>query len=366
MAPSILTVAALVVTLNAVPNEPLAKSFVSTSGWTGGDGAYSAPLSKSRSLWLFGDSFIGRIHKGARQQAEFVNNTAGWLDQTPNGAYKFKYFWKRKADQAQSLLEPEAAKAYYWPSGMALSANKLALFCKVIVNKPGEDNTGFGFDWIGQELVLVENATDAPTQWRYKRVQLPGGEAEIMPGAACMVEGTHTFVYGTKKSVGGSAHKCVLMRIPTASLLAGDISKFEYWSSASGNSDKADWSAVPVAPVELFDGAPEMSVSRVEGLPGFWCVYSENGLGANILVRHADRPEGPWSEPMIAYRAPEAIRDKTLNCYGAKHHPELAREPRTMVVTYCLNPGGMAAHRTQPFVYFPRAVTISITPRTAQ
>ena len=33
--------------------------FPYASGWLGGDGAYSIPLSPTRTLWLFGDTFIG-------------------------------------------------------------------------------------------------------------------------------------------------------------------------------------------------------------------------------------------------------------------------------------------------------------------
>src|SRR5512135_69971 len=35
--------------------------FQRTSGWTGGDGAYSAALGNDRFLWLFGDSLIGEV-----------------------------------------------------------------------------------------------------------------------------------------------------------------------------------------------------------------------------------------------------------------------------------------------------------------
>jgi hypothetical protein len=368
MAPSILPaiiLSSVLVALNAVPvtvatatpNVALTKAFISTSGWTGGDAAYSVALTRRRSLWLFGDSFIGNISNGARCRMDMVHNTAGWLDESDNGTMKFRYFYPQKNGQPISLLAPSDSKSYYWPSAMALlEGGKLALFQKVIVSKPGDD-TGFGFDWVAQELTLVENANAQPTSWRYHRIKLPGGEANIMPGSACMVEGEYTYVYGTLKS--GDSHPAVLMRIPSADLARGDISRFEYWTAQSA------WSRVPLDPATLFQGAPEMSVSRISGLPGFWAVYTENGLSARIMLRHADRPEGPWSDASVIYNCPEAVRDPKLACYGAKHHPELAHQPRTLVITYCLNPGGMSAHRSQPFAYFPKAVTITLSPKPA-
>lgn len=340
--------------VKAVPNTALTQAFIRTEGWTGGDAAYSAPLTKRLSIWLFGDTFIGAIKDGARTKMEMVHNTAAQLSFAPSGNLSFRYFYKVKDGKPTALLEPEDKKAYYWPSGMAfLKCDCLAIFCKVVVDKPGDDS-GFGFDWIGQELVLLHDAMEWPNEWKYQRVALPGGEADILPGSACLLDGDYAYVYGTLKNA--TSHPAVLMRIPQDALACAKVSQFEYWTDAG-------WSKVPLHPATLFDSAPEMSVSRIDGLPGFWAVYSENGLSPRIMLRHSDRPEGPWSAASIIYECPEAIRNPKLACYGAKHHPELARDPRTLVITYCLNPGPLSAHRTQPFDYFPKAVTVTLTPK---
>jgi hypothetical protein len=346
---------ALALTLHALPNPGLQKAFVNTSGWTGGDAAYSVKLSSHRSLWLFGDSLIGRIDKGVRTKMDMINNSAAWLDQDSIGAFKAQWFWKKSPHcaQAASLLSPKDSHAYYWPSAVLQNSGKLAIFCKVVKNIPG-DKTGFGFDWFAEDLILVENATDAPTKWRTQTLPLPGGEVQILPGAAAVEYGDFSYIYGTRKQ--NNVHNVVLMRVPTSELYSGRQPKFQFWSERR-------WLPDPLEATTLFAGAPEMSVSRVDGLPGFWCVYSENGLSPRIMLRHADRPEGPWSEPTLAYTAPEPLHDASIFCYGAKHHPELAREPRTLVITYCLNLEQSSRHRTRPFVYFPRALTLQVTPR---
>lgn len=352
---------------SAVPNEKLSATFVNLSGWTGGDAAYSIPLSKSRSLWTFGDSFIGRISNGVRSELSMVHNSAAWVDSRNNGSYKATFFWRQRASKPASLIDPSAPlKAYYWPGGMASLGSKLALFCKVVVDKPANDS-GFGFDWFDQELVLVEDAaTTMPSDWKYTRHKLPGGELSIMPGAGCMIVDDFVYVYSTRKD-NPNPHNCVLMRIRASELAKPDVSKFEYWvhkhTSDGRPLEDGEWSQEPLYPMTLFNrAAPEMSVSPVAGLPGYFAVYTEHGLGANIMMRHALKPEGPWSEPVLLYQAPEAVRNPKLLCYGAKHHPELATADRTLVITYCLNPGPLAAHRTQPMLYFPRAVTVTLKP----
>lgn len=341
----------------AIPNAAVTSAFLNFDGWTGGDAAYSVPVTKSRSLWLFGDTFIGKIQNGVRMKATMVHNTAAWLDRRSNGSYKTRYFWRTDSGRPAALVQPEGpTKAYYWPSGMALVGNKLALFCKLVVDKPGDDS-GFGFDWVAQELVLVDNpAPTEPCNWTYKPFKLPGGEAAIMPGSACLAVDEYTYVFSTIEEK--SNRPCVLMRIPSSDLAKADVSKFQYWV------DKGEWTNYPSAPpVRLFEhAAPEMSVSKVAGLPGYWAVYSEDGLSPNILLRHAPKPEGPWSDPLLLYRAPEALRDPKLLCYGAKHHPELSSVDRTLLITYCLNPGPLSAHRTQPLAYFPKAITVTLKP----
>ncbi|MGH9529142.1 MAG: hypothetical protein ACRD2S_04400, partial [Terriglobales bacterium] len=44
--------------------------FSYTDGWLGADDAYSIPLASSKSLWLFGDTFVGNSDTKLRSQAK--------------------------------------------------------------------------------------------------------------------------------------------------------------------------------------------------------------------------------------------------------------------------------------------------------
>jgi len=43
--------------------------FETTEGWVGGDGAYTVDLGETRTLWLFGDSLMGRVTGGQAHSA---------------------------------------------------------------------------------------------------------------------------------------------------------------------------------------------------------------------------------------------------------------------------------------------------------
>ena len=51
--------------------------FTRTNGWIGGDGAYSVTLSPERTVWLFSDTWLGRVEHGRRTNAVLVNNSVG-------------------------------------------------------------------------------------------------------------------------------------------------------------------------------------------------------------------------------------------------------------------------------------------------
>jgi hypothetical protein len=100
-----------------------------------------------------------------------------------------------------------------------------------------------------------------------------------------------------------------------------------------------------------------MSVGRVRGIDGLVAVYQPLGISKDIQLRHASRPEGPWSEPVKAYRCPE---EGKVFVYAAKFHPELATRPGQIIVTYCRNIGDLGEHARQPNLYVPQGVEVQL------
>jgi hypothetical protein len=104
-----------------------------------------------------------------------------------------------------------------------------------------------------------------------------------------------------------------------------------------------------------------LSVAPVRGLSGFVATYTRFGLGPEIVVRHASRPEGPWSAPLTVYRCPPA--GEKVFFYGAKAHPDLATRDGQLVLTYCQNVGDLGEHMRRPEVYVPQGVEMTLQAR---
>lgn len=344
---------------SAVPDNAWTTRFFSSSGWTGGDADYSMPLTATRSLWVFGDSFVGTISNGRRNAPVMVHNSAAWLD---TGAVPH-FFWNRKQPPTALVQPPVPEKGYYWPGAIVASAGKIALFCKRVEDTTGVQN-GFGFEWVGQDLVLVDNPPAQPARWRTRSLPLDLHDGTIFPGAAAVALGDFVYVFSTLHGKGESAHPAVLQRISPADLAAGNISQFQYWCADPAVPQGGNWLSKPHRPIVLFaDAAPEMSVSPIKGLSGLWAVYSPHGLSADIFARHADRPEGPWSEPKLLYHCPEPDSDGQVFCYGAKAHPELSENDGELIISYCANLKDFAQHATKPLVYFPHFIRVQLAPR---
>jgi hypothetical protein len=88
-------------------------------------------------------------------------------------------------------------------------------------------------------------------------------------------------------------------------------------------------------------------------------VQNEPNLGARILVRFADRPEGPWSEGVEVYTCPEPAADKRLMVYSAKAHPEIeSGGADELLVTYCVNSTDFQHMLGNARLYRPRLVRV--------
>lgn len=352
------------------PFPALSNLFVQQNGWTGADGAYSIALDSGRTLWLFGDTWIGRISGGRRLDSAMTNNSAAWQSLPPLSS-PLKFFWLTDRGKPLSLLAPDRPDAWYWPGDGVVMDGRLYLFCMVVERRPNK-KPPFEFEVIARELLKIENPFDDPRQWRSKKVALPADARGIQLGVSCLLLDQFLYVYGSLERSTESAgkHPIVLARIDKQRLANMDMTGWQYWCTVpeARSADQGQWLSEPAKPAVVFpDGAPEMTVCPLKGSHSLIACYTAFGLSDEIRLRQALRPEGPWSRPTVAYRCPEA--GKKVLTYSAKAHPELSNREGELVITYCRNLAGtIDEHFRHPHVYRPRAIIIRLqepAPETA-
>lgn len=336
------------------PDKVLSALFNYTNGWAGADAAYSIPLNKMQTLWLFGDTFIGEIKDNKRVNTTMINNTVG-VQNIGASQDRINFYWNKEKDKPLSIFQSANKEAWFWPGDGACLNKRLYLFLHQIKRKPGDDSA-WGFIEDRDSLACVSNPEAPPTEWKYTQSLMPEG---VHWGNAVLPDGDWLYVYCSypKAAKGFFKHPLILARIQKNQLSGSSKKEWQYWCK-NPNSSAGIWKNSAENPLIIFqDGAPELSVCRVPGKTGFYAVYFPGGLGPNIVLRHADRPEGPFGDAQAIYQCPE---DKKIFVYSAKAHPELARKDGELPITYCRNTESLKDNFDNADIYVPRGVRLNL------
>lgn len=348
--------------------ESWSSGFTRTSGWTGADGAATIPLPGNRTLWLFGDTWIGPVIDGRHAEGSaMVNNTIAIspAGPTPPAHDDVHFLWGTASGKPAAWAVPTQAGEWFWPASgglivPGLRGDRLLLFMARISRIDNSDSI-WNFQGRGSTLLSIANPTDDPAAWKveqYTLNTLGPGRRVITWGVAALRDPREApgdlFVYGVD-SASNLNKLLVLSKTP-----AGTVQDFATWRfrTASG------WSAQEADATGVVENvSSEVSIHRLKigGCDTWVMVYSEPPLGAGILVRTSASATGPWSNPIQVFTCPEPAIDPKLMVYSAKAHPELSA-PGEILISYSVNSTDfwdVAAHADK---YRPRFVRI---PRNA-
>jgi hypothetical protein len=223
--------------------------FVTTTGWIGGDGAYSAVLGPDRVLWLFGDSLIGTVRDGRRDGAVMVNNALGV--QAKGGKETAIRFVAEKArDKPAAVFTPADGKGWLWPQAAIRVGDRLFVFLPQV--EKSDDPGVLGFRHVAQWLAVVENPDDEPEKWRVKHHRMPFAEftpdRERSWGSAVLEDGGSVYVYGydEAKGKGIGKRRLTVARVPIARL--DDFGAWRFRTADGWSAKAADADTPPQLP----------------------------------------------------------------------------------------------------------------------
>jgi len=339
--------------------EPLPRyeaMFQRSSGWTGGDGAYSTPLSADRFLWLFGDTFVGEVRDGRRINARLVSNTIAVQTGRSPDEGSIAFFYRSSAEGLPlAFLEPADGRGWLWPYHGVRTPDGLYLFLLQIERT--DPVSAFGFrpvdTWLGQ----VGNPDDPPERWQLTQRKIPWGNERRLLGSSVILQAGFCYIFGTvDESAGGFTTKhMIVARVPVEKL--GDFTAWRFFAEGDwvAEADRADRVCRNVA--------TEFSVSFQPTLNRYVLVYTDSGMSEHIVIRDSPQPYGPWSGPTRVYRCPEMSWDSRIFCYAAKAHPELAEGTGELIVTYVANATDFALLESDARLYQPRFLRVTFFQR---
>jgi hypothetical protein len=254
-----------------------------------------------------------------------------------------------------ALFTPPDGQGWFWLFAGHLTNDQLHIFLPRMTKT--DAGGAFGFRGVDLWLGTVSNPKVEPTRWKITYAKVPfadlaTAERKIAFGSAVLSVGDYTYVYGYEETPGKlfPQRRLLIARVPHE-----QFTDFSAWRFHANGEWKAD---VQQATGQAEGLATEFSVSYVRGLKQYALVYSEFGLSDRIVGRFAKTPEGPWSEPVLLYRCPEA-KDKTTFTYAGKAHPQLAGE-RELVISYVVNAFELAPVINNAELYWPTFVRVQL------
>ncbi|MFI8194350.1 hypothetical protein ACIF8T_37450 [Streptomyces sp. NPDC085946] len=335
-----------------------------TDDWTGGDGTHSLRLPDGRILWLFSDTYLGRVYGPPNP----VGESSAWRDAAAplvrNSAVVMRD-GRLEATLPAPLFPDPAPDRWRWPvaarveprsPGAAEQVVRVLLWVRTAGASP----------WIYGVPTATEVATLSLPDLRVESVVTvldqrltPDPSRRVLFGTTLVTRGGWTYVFGGDdgQAVSRPVSHAYVARVPRGRL--GEPGAWRYW-------DGSGWGTHP-RPV-LGDGrrrgvGSAFSVVRYGGTYVlFTMAAGAEGL-TTVTSYWACSPTGPWHGPAGEFGPP--LPEGRVAAYNPQAHPELSGDGR-LVLSYDVNwleTASAAAQLSRDVsLYRPRFVTLRLAP----
>ncbi|MFO0748952.1 MAG: DUF4185 domain-containing protein [Myxococcota bacterium] len=317
------------------------------SGVIGMDVGGSVALGGGRSLFVFGDTFLGGfVDDVARDVARAVHSSVAVVDDAAVASCFAGSAFRAGADgRVAQWLDPTSDRL--WPLGPARLADggSLAFLFTWVRSDP---SNGLGFATLGNGIAVAP-ADAAVVPVDVHALAAPASEA--MP-AAWHAQGGDAYLYRCGPSLGTGWYPCIVGRAALAD--AASLEAYRYYVAGQG------WVGAYAEATVVTEGAPAFSVTHSAYLGALLEVYVEP-FAPFVSVRTAPAPEGPFSAKRDLWPCSLPADDARAYCYAAFEHPQLdSADRRRIVVTYSTNTTDFASMVRHPNVYWPRLATLDL------
>ena len=299
-----------------------------SDGWTGGDATYSIALPGDRTLWLFGDTFIGQVKADrSRSSLSLINNSLVVQD----GA-EFTTFYGGTAASPEAFAKPEDPSTWYWPGSGLADEDTLYLFMHAF----GTTGGMWGFFRSGVDLYRL----DPNTLEVFDRTRVLDGGG-ISWGADVMKDGEYAYIYGVLSNETGK----------TLFVARTDLGFSDPWQYYN----EGEWTLDAGLASSIFAGVSEQ-FSVFKHLGKYYLVTQHNAFGRQIYLFSSESPSGPFGNGKTVYCTPET--GGNIFTYNAYAHPHLLNNGE-LLISYNINSFEFSDLRTSADNYRPYFIRIS-------
>lgn len=312
-------------------------------GFTGGDGTYSVLLPDGRSVWIFGDTFLGTVNADLsreRLSPMYIRNCFV----VQNGDSLTTLHSMRGTLEASLVVPPSIAgkeeyaedSIWFWPGDALVENGELKLFLSAF----SQPDTGmWGFRWEASWLATFS----LPDIKQISLEELPyGKEHQVHYGHAILEDKDYTYVYGAHEALPHVA------RYP-----AGDHhGRWEFYTGS-------EWTTDPdkTGPMDDIQASEQFTVLKLKN--SYVYISQMGSLGKNICAFTSETPYGPWKNKTLLYTTPLPEDNKNLFTYNAIAHPQFIEDGR-ILISYNTNSFVLEDHFMSADIYRPRFVWVPL------
>lgn len=319
--------------------------FIRTGGgFTGGDGTYSVELPDRRSVWIFGDTFLGTVKSDKsriKQDPMYIRNSFVIQDgdslitlhQKSDGIDRSMSIPPKVTNSNYEITEKDY---WYWPGDAFVENSEL----KVFMSEFHQKDTGmWDFEWKGTALAsysLPEIKEIKIIEFDFENPQ------NIHYGHAVLEEEDYTFIFG----LGGG-------KIHIARAEAGKIeSQWEFYTEAGWNNLAAK--SIPIIDI---DGSEQFSVLKWKDK--YILITQLSSLSTEICSFTSDNLTSNWHNKQTLYSTPLPQEDHNLFTYNAVAHPQFTNN-NEILISYNTNSFILSEHFENADIYRPRFIRVPI------
>ena len=313
-------------------------------GFTGGDGTYSVLLPDGRTVWIFGDTFIGAVNDdNTRTKTDPIYIRNSFVIQDGKD-FKFMYNDTGKVNRSimippsvvESNFELSEYEKWYWPGDGFITNQQLHVF----VSEFEQVDTGmWGFQWGGTALFSFSLPELKITDFESFNYGLKNG---VHYGHAVLEDKGYLYIYGLQQGKPHAARVSIV-----------DVSdEWEFFNGRSWSENPED--SKPMVDVE---GSEQFSIIKLD--EKYYYLTQDGGLSPEIYVYRSDKPYTGWENKKLLFTTPLDSLNKDLFTYNAIAHPQFMNE-KGMLVSYNTNSFKLSDHYRDASIYRPRFIRIPL------
>tara|TARA_R110002049_G_scaffold97783_1_gene238162 strand:- start:2496 stop:3578 length:1083 start_codon:yes stop_codon:yes gene_type:complete len=276
-------------------------------GWTGGDATYSILLPDGRTLWLFGDTFLGTVNPDRVRPPgwQFARNTFVVQDGEdlttlvkPNGS---------------NFVSPDEPGWWYWPTDGTIYNDTLQVILPAFRSTGGGS---FGFEYAAIDLALFK----LPEIELISKERL-FTEPNIAFGSCVVEDSDYIYIYGAERTQPLGKQSNI------ARAANGDLRNV--WEYFNGTEWVAD---ISKAQGIVSDVSEQFAVFKEDDM--YYMVTHDFIFGCEIYLWESPNPEGPWDNQRTIYCTPETVAN--IFTYNSFVHPQFS-ENGDLLISYNTN-----------------------------